>query len=98
MGRRRDAVGRFTLRCGGSRPIGERPRLFVSIEGAEATDLRAGGDLEAAPPRVEVRMLQADAQSVRFVAPALPGAYRLFITLGDSKGKAATANLPFLVR
>jgi hypothetical protein len=65
---------------------------------AEATDLRAGGDLEAAPPRVEVRMLQADAQSVRFVAPALPGAYRLFITLGDSKGKAATANLPFLVR
>lgn len=65
---------------------------------AEATDLRAGGDREAAPPRVEVRMLQADAQGVRFVAPTLPGAYRLFITLRDRNGKAATANLPFLVR
>lgn len=65
---------------------------------AEAIDLRAGGDHEAAPPRVEVRMLQADAQGVRFVAPTLPGAYRLFITLRDRNGKAATANLPFLVR
>ena len=65
---------------------------------AEATDLRAGGDLEAAPPCVDVRMLQADAQGVRFVAPASPGAYRLFITLRDRNGSAATANLPFLVR
>jgi hypothetical protein len=65
---------------------------------AEATDLQTGGDREAAPPIVEVRMLQAEAQRVRFAAPARPGAYRLFITLRDRNGKAATANLPFLVR
>ena len=65
---------------------------------AEATDLRKGGDAEAAPPRIEVRMLHADAASVRFLAPQQPGAYRLFITLRDRQGKAATANLPFLVR
>ncbi|QTQ37111.1 glycoside hydrolase family 2 TIM barrel-domain containing protein [Aromatoleum petrolei] len=65
---------------------------------AEATDLRKGGDTEAAPPRIEVRILHADATSVRFLAPQQPGAYRLFITIRDRRGKAATANLPFLVR
>lgn len=65
---------------------------------AEASDLRLGGDEEAVPPRLDVRVLQADARSVRFVAPDVPGAYRLFITVTDRAGKVATANLPFLVR
>lgn len=65
---------------------------------AEATDLRLGGDEEVVPPRIPVRMLHADARSVRFVAPDVPGAYRLFITVTDRTGKVATANLPFLVR
>ena len=45
-----------------------------------------------------MRVLHADAASVRFVAPTQPGAYRLFITVRDRDGKAATANLPFRVR
>ncbi|WP_018227589.1 glycoside hydrolase family 2 TIM barrel-domain containing protein [Methyloversatilis universalis] len=65
---------------------------------AEASDLRAGGDAETVPPRIDVRVLQADARSVRFVAPASTGAYRLFITLTDRAGRVATANLPFRVR
>ncbi len=65
---------------------------------AEATDLRKGGDAEAAPPRINVRVLHADAAAVRFLAPAAPGAYRLFITVRDRNGKAATANLPFFIR
>lgn len=65
---------------------------------AEATDLRKGGDAETPPPRIEVRVLHADAATIRFVAPTAPGAYRLFITTSDENGKAATANLPFRVR
>ncbi len=65
---------------------------------AEATDLRKGGDAETPPARIEVRVLHADAATVRFIAPAQPGAYRLFITARDRGGKAATANLPFRVR
>jgi hypothetical protein len=65
---------------------------------AEATDLRKGGDAETQPERVDVRVLHADSASVRFVAPSRPGPYRLFITVRNAQGKAATANLPFLVR
>jgi hypothetical protein len=62
------------------------------------SELRDGGDAEPAPPAVGVEVLAADAASFRFRAPETPGAYRLFITVRDAGGKAATANLPFLVR
>ncbi len=65
---------------------------------AEATDLRKGGDAETPPARIDVRILQANATTVHFLAPAQPGAYRLFITARDRGGKVATANLPFRVR
>lgn len=65
---------------------------------AEATDLRGGSGIETPPARIAVTVLHADAASVRFLAPQQPGAYRLFMTIRDRKGKAATANLPFLVR
>ncbi|MCV2218812.1 glycoside hydrolase family 2 TIM barrel-domain containing protein [Thauera sp. Sel9] len=65
---------------------------------AEATDLRKGGDHESPPARIATHILHADAASVRLLAPAEPGTYRLFITTRDHHGKAATANLPFLVR
>lgn len=65
---------------------------------AEATDLRLGGDAEAVPAPIPVRVKHADAATVRFIAPDRPGAYRLFMTIRDRNGKAATANLPFLVQ
>jgi hypothetical protein len=65
---------------------------------AESVGRRADSDYEPPPARIAVRLLHADPASVRFVAPAQPGAYRLFMTIRDRNGKAATANLPFLVR
>jgi hypothetical protein len=65
---------------------------------AEATELAHGGDAEPIPPAIGVEVLTADTTSVRFRAPEIPGAYRLFITVRDGHGKAATANLPFRVR
>ncbi|MDR2926291.1 MAG: hypothetical protein LBU76_10170 [Azoarcus sp.] len=64
----------------------------------EAADLRGGGEAEPPPLPVSVEVLFADAASIRFRAPSVPGAYRLFITVRDASGKAATANLPFLVK
>jgi hypothetical protein len=77
---------------------GGSPLTTEWVVRAEARDLRAGGDHEETPPVVAVRVLQAGVRSVRFVAPARPGAYRLFMTVRDGQGKAATANLPFRVR
>jgi hypothetical protein len=64
----------------------------------EATELRGGGETEPLPETVGVEVLSAGTSSVRFRAPSTPGAYRLFITARDKNGKAATANLPFLVK
>lgn len=65
---------------------------------AEASDLREGGDHEAPPERIPVTVTRADASSVSFHAPLRSGAYRLFITVRDVRGKVGTANLPFFVR
>jgi len=64
----------------------------------EASDLRGGGESEPSPEAVGVEVLSAGTSSIRFRAPSTPGAYRLFITVRDGNGKAATANLPFLVK
>ncbi|MDR2207723.1 MAG: hypothetical protein LBE22_01945 [Azoarcus sp.] len=64
----------------------------------DATELRGGGESEPLPEAVGVEVLFADISSIRFRAPSAPGAYRLFITVRGGNGKAATANLPFLVR
>ncbi|ATE62584.1 hypothetical protein CCZ27_10135 [Thauera sinica] len=64
----------------------------------ESVGRRPDSDYEPPPDFVPVRILHADAATVRFVAPQRPGAYRLYMTLRDRNGKAATANLPFLVR
>jgi hypothetical protein len=35
---------------------------------------------------------------MNFRAPTVPGPYRLFLYVTDTRGKAAAANFPFLVR
>jgi hypothetical protein len=64
----------------------------------EASELGGGGETEPLPEAVGVEVLSAGASSIRFRAPQTPGAYRLFITVRGKNGKAATANLPFLVK
>jgi hypothetical protein len=64
----------------------------------EATKLGGGGESEPLPEVVGVEVLSAGTSSIRFHAPSTPGAYRLFITVRDGNGKAATGNLPFVVR
>lgn len=64
----------------------------------ESVGRRPDSDHEPPLERMAVRVLHEDAASVRFIAPERPGVYRLYITLRDRNGKAATANLPFLVR
>jgi hypothetical protein len=64
---------------------------------AESSDIGVGGDAEAAPPAFPDLVKQNNSTNCTFVSPAAAGNYRLFVTVHDGKGGAATANFPFRV-
>ena len=63
---------------------------------AESTELKKGGDAEARPAEFPRAVRRVDAQRVA-IGGLAPGDYRVFATVRDGKGAAATANLPFRV-
>ena len=62
---------------------------------SEAT--QAGGDAETMPEELRSFILEGAPGEITLRAPSQPGAYRLFVYIGDGQGNAAHANLPFLV-
>ena len=59
-----------------------------------------GGDAEVRPADVALpkQPAGADPMKLEFTAPKQPGAYRLYVSVYGPGGKAATANIPFLVK
>lgn len=64
---------------------------------AESTDLKTSGDAEAVPPTFPQALREPGRTGVG-IAGLQPGTYRLFVTVRDGRGAAATGNLPFRVR
>jgi hypothetical protein len=64
---------------------------------AESTAASEGGDAEYVPPAYPALTLANNAATGRFISPSAPGPYRVFLTVYDGQGNAATANFPFLV-
>jgi len=62
----------------------------------ESRDRKHGGDKEQRPAAILDSVLSADRAEAELVALS-PGRYRLFVTVKDPDGRAATANVPFLV-
>jgi hypothetical protein len=63
---------------------------------AESTDLRKAGDAEAVPPDHSAALRDAGLRGARIEGLGT-GFYRLFVTVRDGRGAAATGNLPFRV-
>lgn len=63
----------------------------------ESEAIQQGGDPEAVPESVAVTIKAVGEGKISLVAPAEPGAYRLFAHVYDSHGLAGHANIPFLV-
>jgi hypothetical protein len=64
---------------------------------AESTDLRKAGDAESVPPD-RSGTLRGNGASTVEIPHLPPGNYRLFVTVRDGRGAAATGNLPFQVQ
>jgi hypothetical protein len=63
---------------------------------AESSDLKKGGDAEALPPQFDRAVRRVDARRVA-IGGLAAGNYRVFVTVRDGRGAAATANTPFRV-
>jgi hypothetical protein len=64
---------------------------------AESTARSEGGDAEEIPIEIPGRLVYADSMHCSLIAPDASGPYRLFATVTDGQGNAATANIPFYV-
>jgi hypothetical protein len=93
-------IGRFDMEAGRavlevSDPDGDAMTVRWEVM-AESADLRKAGDAESVPAIFSHAVLTADLNGAR-LGDLPPGAYRLFVTVRDGRGAAATGNLPFLV-
>ncbi|MFT3785429.1 MAG: glycoside hydrolase family 2 TIM barrel-domain containing protein [Tepidisphaeraceae bacterium] len=62
----------------------------------EAPVYGVGGDVEEAPSLVKGAVTRSDVKSADVAIPNHPGRYRLFVTVRDTHGGAATANVSLL--
>jgi hypothetical protein len=64
----------------------------------ESGEYATGGDFRPVPPEVKGAVLEGSANGARLRMPKDPGPYRLFLYAYDAAGRAATANVPLLVK
>jgi len=91
-----DAGVELTAEVAASDPDGDDLAYEWSIS-RESTAAHVGGDREYVPESFPGLILEQGPKA-RFRTPAERGAYRLFVTVRDGTGRAATANTPFFVR
>ncbi len=65
---------------------------------ADSGDYLTGGDYRPPMPDIDGAIVEGRADGARVRMPDDPGAYRLFVYAWDQGGKAATANVPLLVK
>lgn len=63
----------------------------------ESTATQTGGDREDIPTELDGLISDPGLGEIALQAPARPGAYRLFVYVGDGEGGVAHANIPFFV-
>ena len=63
----------------------------------ESQATEAGGDAEEVPEELNQFVTGPQAEETKLHTPTEPGAYRLYVYVGDRQGGVAHANVPFLV-
>ncbi|WP_454918246.1 glycoside hydrolase family 2 TIM barrel-domain containing protein [Xanthobacter sediminis] len=88
--------GTTIVRVAATDPDGDPLKVDWQVM-AESTAPAFGGDAQPVPPSFPEAVHESLANAVR-IGPLPPGAYRVFVTVRDGRGAAATGNLPILVR
>jgi hypothetical protein len=74
------------------------PMSYDWVISEETKVQSTGGDHEDGLPSFPELTLVNNKAKCKVKVPSTPGAYRLFLTIRDGKGGAATANIPFMVQ
>ena len=93
---RLDANGSYKARVKAVDPDGDKLQYHWEIR-HESQATQEGGDREELPEALTGLMERDDTEKVDIKAPAVAGAYRLFVYVRDGQGSAGHANIPFLV-
>ena len=64
----------------------------------ESKDYNTGGDFRATPTEIKSAVLKGDAKGAKIHMPDEPGSYRLYLYAYNAVDRAATANVPLLVK
>jgi hypothetical protein len=92
-----EAGAAYAAKVAASDPDGDSLRYRWEVM-AESDATQQGGDVEAVPPVLPVKIEVATTAHPVVTTPHSPGAYRLFVYVYDGAGHAGHANIPFLVR
>ncbi len=63
----------------------------------ESSDIRSGGDAEAAPQPIQGSVIRNKGKSAVFRVPEIEGPYRVYLTIRDGNNHYAYGNVPFYV-
>lgn len=85
------------VRADATDPEGGELRVRWALR-PDSGDVLTGGDFRPALPDIDGAVVMGGVDEALIRMPEEPGAYRLFYYVYDAIGKAATANLPLLVR
>ncbi|MCO4819098.1 MAG: hypothetical protein KC517_05705 [Bacteroidetes bacterium] len=88
---------RYTVIANFNDPDGDKLKIDWQVI-SESTDVKAGGDVESAPPSIPGLIKSKQKNKMEFVAPQKEGAYRVFVFAYDRKGQMGYFNIPFYVK
>ena len=86
----------LAVRAAAEHPEGRKLRARWELR-HDTDDILTGGDFRPCPPRVEGAVVSSNVGGATLVMPETAGRYRLYFTVYDDAGGAATANVPLLV-
>ena len=63
----------------------------------ETFSTKSGGDFQKSPEKIQLKIIEDEFNSIKFLSPSKKGAYRIFAFIKNKDGQSSVANIPFFV-